>query len=330
MKKFKLIFIIFLQFMVTEIRSEWNIKNDGEYRFHRDNREIRQIDITDDFVENSLDSYISFLEDKDHHKIIEDLIYSNNYIEIEYNGTTPNFSYSKSKYWGYFQFKDERKDNFDVFLINNFPILDYIKLSCHTKSKEVYFYESGDHIPIEKWNQNFRKQSFKLPKNLSECWIEIYGDSSLQISLTLHKEEAFHKYVVYDTFIQSMYYGGLITILLYNLFLSLSNKIFNYVNYCIFLTTYGLFQASFSGIGYLYIWPNISPQWVDKIRLFFGSIAFISSYSFTLNLLDFKFKSEKLKWSFILVLSIHISHLLFLPFVTDLAPFFSDDKKREN
>jgi signal transduction histidine kinase len=300
----------------SSLFGQWLEEENKEFRFNNQKKKIPTIQIKDGFEEVSLDSFIFFLEDKNHMSDVKHLLQSNDYIEKEVSeGTSPHFGYSNSKFWGYIRILDTRTKPEYIFLTFNYPLLDFIKITCYNESTNVLLFEAGDHVPISKWDQRFRKPSFKLPNGVKECWIEIDSNSSLQFPLKIYSEKNYQNEVQYDIFIQSLYFGGLLSIFLYNFFLFITTRIKTYILYILFLFTYGLFQASFSGIAYMYLWPVNYSEWVDKSVPFFISLFATFSYLFAFIILDLKKNNPKLWKLSIRVLIFHLTHLFFIPFL---------------
>jgi signal transduction histidine kinase len=313
--KFSILSLLFLIY-TTGIKSEWILVENNKYKYNRTDEDIDPAIIATENQTLNLDKYLKFIKDPNHAKNIESLIESKEFSEKVFPiGESPHFGYTSDKIWAYFRIEDQRSNQDSLYLTFNYPLLDFIAIDCFTKNKQKISYRAGDHIPIEEWNQKNRRPSFKLSEDVQECWIGVESDSSMQMPLSLSTQENYNQEFRYDIFIQSLYFGGLITILIYNIFLSFTTKIYTYILYCLFLLSYGLFQASFSGIGYVYLWPNSNPKWVDKTVPFFITLVAIFSYLFAFNILDLKKKNFKI-WKVSLgIFYFHLPHLLFLPFV---------------
>ena len=313
--RFSVVPLLFLIY-TTGIKSEWILVENNKYKYNRSNEDIDPAIITTESQTLNLDKYLKFIKDPNHTTNIESLIESKEFSEKVFPpGESPHFGYTTDKIWAYFRIEDQRSNQDLLYLTFNYPLLDFIAIDCFTKNKQKISYRAGDHIPIEEWNQKNRRPSFKLSEDVQECWIGVESDSSMQMPLSLSTQENYNQEFRYDIFIQSLYFGGLITILIYNIFLSFTTKIYTYILYCLFLLSYGLFQASFSGIGYVYLWPNSNPNWVDKTVPFFITLVAIFSYLFAFNILDLKKKNFKI-WKVSLgIFYFHLPHLLFLPFV---------------
>ncbi len=295
--------------------NDWVIDPRANYLFQKTSEEIEPIPLGENFESLNIEKYIYFMEDTEKLENIQDVLKKDNKEFRFTNGKSPHFGYSTNKYWGYFRF-DKNLEYNNLYITFSYPLIDYLYLDCYENSGNVLHFQAGDHVPIDKWNQKYRKPSFKINQDVRECWISSVSGSSMQFPTTLFSEQKFNQEIQGDIFVQSLYFGGLITILIYNLFLSATTRIYNYLIYCLFLSSYGLFQASFSGIGYLYLWSNASSAWIDKTVPFFITLVAIFSYLFAFIILDLKNNYPKI-WKLSLGIFIfHLPHLLFLPIVS--------------
>jgi two-component system NtrC family sensor kinase len=311
----KYIFFLLILGLCTEVYADWTIQKNEKYIFQKTIDEVRPILLNDNLEDIVIDSNVIFLEDKNHHEDILSLLNSKDYIERDTAGKSPNFGYSESKYWGYFRISEESSISKDFYLTFNYPLLDFIYVHCYNGINSVVQFQAGDHIPLERWNQKFRKPSFKIPKETKECWIEVISDTTYQVSFEINTENNFNELRSRDILIQSLYYGGLITILTYNFFLFISTRSFLYILYCLFLLSFALFQLSISGIGFMYIWPETVFRWIDRALHIFLYITGISSYLFSFSILEVKSKPRVWKVSIIILCAIS-PYIFFVYFIS--------------
>jgi len=322
----KYIFFLLIHGLCTEVYADWTIQKNEKYIFQKINDEIRPILLNDNLEDIVLDSNVIFLEDKNLHEDILSLLNSKDYIERDTAGKSPNFGYSESKYWGYFRISEESKISKDFYLTFNYPLLDFIYVHCYNGVNSVVQFQAGDHIPLESWNQKFRKPSFKIPKETKECWIEVISETTYQVSFEINTENNFNELQSKDIFVQSLYYGGLITIFIYNFLLFISTKNFLYFLYSLFLASFALFQLSINGFGFIYIWPEFSFRWNDRALHVFLFFTAISSYLFSFSLLEVNLKPRILKLS-IIILFIKVPYIFFVYFLS--SPLVLDSKLLE-
>lgn len=102
-------------------------------------------------------------------------------------------------------------------------------------------------------------------------YLKIRSDYSLTTPLALWQQSAFSKEFATQTFLQSLYFGGLISLALYNFLLFISLKDRSYLLYTLFAISMGLGMFAGNGYGRLYFWP-MSPEWDTVAQsTFFGA-----------------------------------------------------------
>jgi signal transduction histidine kinase len=179
-------------------------------------------------------------------------------------------------------------------MVIDYPPLDNLQLTCYSSDGSEKIQESGDNTPISKWPIVFRKPTFLLEESFRECTLKFSGGSSLQLPITLYNYESFNNLKLEDSIVQSVYFGALFCIFIYNLLITIFTKLRLYIVYCLFLAGYGLFQINMLGIGYQYLWNQFPQFWIDKSVAFFLNIVIISAYFFMFGLLDLEEKNPKM------------------------------------
>ena len=72
--------------------------------------------------------------------------------------------------------------------------------------------------------------------------------------------------------IQGGFYGLMIVMIIYNLFLFFTIRDFSYLYYCLYITSYLGIQSNMSGLSYEYLWSN-NPWWGNHSAAFFEFFA---------------------------------------------------------
>ena len=123
----------------------------------------------------------------------------------------------------------------------------------------------------------------KVDTNPQDYYLQIQSDYALSIPLTLWSRAAFSRQFSDNLLGQALYFGGLLSLALYNFLLFLSLRERSYLIYTGFAVALGLGMFAGNGYGRLYFWPD-APQW-DNIAqtTFFGlsgalSLLFATSF----------------------------------------------------
>lgn len=235
------------------------------------------------------------------------------------NKASPSFGFTKSVYWLRFGLNDTRSTSQQLqagpmYLTLGFAQIDFLDLWCVDHSgQQVLHQRAGDHIPNEVWPVQSVEPTFKLPPSAHSCWLRVQSSSSLQLPLTLRTHEAFNAMRLNTGVFQALYYGALLVMIAYNGLVAVATRSWAYGSYTLFLMSFGLFQATFNGIGYALLWPG-AIGWADSALLLTLAMTGILSTTFAMIILEVKKESGWL-WK------LGVFVLLTMGFTACLIPF---------
>ncbi len=213
-------------------------------------------------------------------------------ISGEYNGNfkqvksmIPNYGFTKSVYWVRFNLNNESLSKFSKVLEIAFPLLDKI---------ELYIFSSRNgHQDLSQHEITGRDFSFKSriiehrnfvfpfvmhPEEKLTFLLRIETDDGMIFPLSIWKPEYFTKRVQVEQFLFGIYYGIIIVMILYNLFIFISTRDRNYLIYILYITFFGMFQLAMNGLAIQYLWPE-TPWWGIRANPFLiGMSALFGSY----------------------------------------------------
>ena len=106
----------------------------------------------------------------------------------------------------------------------------------------------------------FLYSSYAFPLQIStdpdSFYLRVTSDHSLTVPLTLWQEQPFRHHIQNKFILQALYFGGLIALLIYNLFLWISLKDLRFLLYSLFVGHFGLAMLAGNGLGQLFLWPG--------------------------------------------------------------------------
>lgn len=277
------IILLILSFISIELSSQ------NHYVFYPAGYDRPKLEIDDSFSMEDVDTYIYFVE-SEYDLPSEEIFHTHRYTKPHRTSEkAPNFGYSENTYYGYFRIADSRKIRDELYLTLDYPILDDLSLICFNEAGEKSLeQQTGDHIPYSKWPVKFRKPGFFLDTEIKECIFKGKSTSSLQFHFELYSLNAYHDARVDDTMAQSLYFGAILAIIVYNLLVSVPVRQRIYFFYTMFLLSYSLFQLTISGLGYIFFFHYFPNFIVDNVLLFSIFLMNISSLLFFIYLLEIK------------------------------------------
>ncbi len=172
----------------------------------------------------------------------------------------PNYGFTRSAFWVRCSFKNSSTKTTFRMLEVAFPLLDTVEFYLLDSGKGLIAYESaGRDYPFPKREVSHRNFVFPVnipPGNIVHCYLRILTDDGMIFPLSMWADFAFIKKVQLENLFFGTYYGIILVMIFYNLFIYLSIRDKNYLFYVLFIFFFGLFQMSMNGLSVQYFWPE--------------------------------------------------------------------------
>jgi signal transduction histidine kinase len=174
-------------------------------------------------------------------------------------------------------------------LYNNYAIIDSISVFHQFNNQLITSFHTGDHYSFSTRPINYSGFAFplKLDQGNHTIYIRIHTTSALKIGFILSPNELFLNTSNKNNLLQGLFYGWLIVMILYNLFLfvTVKEKGFFFMS---LMTASNLFMFLITtGVGMQYFWPDII-LFNEIGFIFFGSLVGVSSVLFTVSFFELK------------------------------------------
>ena len=195
-----------------------------------------------------------------------------------------NFGFSNQAYWIKFTVRNASKQT-EWFLYAQYPLLDSIFLYEPDQAKPTII---GDKLPFSERKTPNRFPMFELiiPEQTEQTYyLKIHTESSAQFPFSLSQKEAFYQNQKTSEIGFGIYYGILLVMILYNLFLFFSIRQSSYLAYSITIFFNLLFFAGLNGHIIEYILGD-SPYWANQTIVISMSFLALSMTAFATLFLD--------------------------------------------
>ena len=256
--------------------------------FEEEESLVTEITITDD--KKNLGPSVQWLEDPSGKLTFEQV---RNLASKKFNRAdvyTFNQGYTSSSYWLKFQieFPTELLDSHWLLEIP-FPLLDYVALYAPDANNNYSVIYTGDRSSFSQRDIDTTDFVFNIrPKQpLNTYYIHVRTQDSLQVPLFLWAENAYPKHNALATGLQGAYFGIMIVMILYNLFIFLSVRDLSYLYYIGYISCFTIFQSSMEGYSFEYLWPN-NTWWANINIPFLGVLSLFFAALFARNMLNTK------------------------------------------
>jgi serine phosphatase RsbU (regulator of sigma subunit) len=200
-----------------------------------------------------------------------------------------NFGFAKPAYWFRFSIRNEQKNERGVYLEITYPMIDNIELYIPQQQGQYLVKKAGDLRPFYEREIVDRNFIFFLQADpgIHTYYLRFETTSSLNFKPIMWSQKAYLKRVNAEFPLFWIYYGLMMVMVLYNLFLFISIREIRYVLYSMFITSFILFQLTLNGLSFQYLWPNWI-WWANNSLPFLMCLTCFSAGVFVRSYLDSK------------------------------------------
>ena len=234
------------------------------------NHEERLLELDPNLKEEYLGSTCEYLEDINSSLKFEDIIseeYSNRFTLSKKRNLA--FGYTSSSYWIRFTLGNKEKKDIRIFLEIAYPLLDNIDL-YRIKDGTYTSIKTGDTFKFI--NRPFIHENFIFPIILEPgketFYVHCKTTSSMNLPLIIRSGENLNNYINYRNILYAAYYGMLVVLFIFNLFIMFSVREKSYLFYVLYIASFILLSLSVNGLGFRYLWPEFIPLTNPTILIF--------------------------------------------------------------
>lgn len=176
-------------------------------------------------------------------------------------GELPNFGFTDDVCWIKFNLVNA-SSNTDWYTMVNYPLLGNIEFAVYnpaTPARLIAQYHTGSDLKYSQRPYDFT--AFVFPLQLEQnstitVLIRVSSAYSVQVPITLLSPAALTQTIQTTVLVHGFFFGGMLAILFYNLFLYLSIKEKSYLLYAFWTFSITLSQAILHGFAQHYLWPG--------------------------------------------------------------------------
>ncbi len=201
-----------------------------------------------------------------------------------------NFGFVSHPVWLYAQVSNVGNDPSRRYLVVDGPVVDHLEVFVVNQGHLADQYHIGNALPYSERLIDSRK--FIVPLEFAaqqtlDIYIRVRERGSMQVPLQLWQPEAFYQQYQYEQARYAAYFGVLICLILYNFCLLVSVRTDAYFYYICYISSVLVLQASQTGFGAQYLWPQ-HPQLSDFLVGLSINMTMIAGGLFTHRTLDLR------------------------------------------
>jgi diguanylate cyclase len=203
-------------------------------------------------------------------------------------GESISFGYSEKIYWFRFRMGNGTDAPRPLYLEIAYPVLDHIEFYMLEGESLVESHLLGDKQPFNE--RLIHHRNFLIPLTLPPgesrmVYMRVDTTSSMQVPLVLWERDAFFVAEQSRTMFEGIYYGIVLVMILYNLFVYRAVGERSFLYYVGYIAAMPLFLASLHGVSYQYLWPSAT-WWNDQAIIVFLNLTIVFGATFSLRFLN--------------------------------------------
>lgn len=219
------------------------------------------------------------------------------------------FGLQPHPYWFKCTYTSDTKEQ-RLFVLD-YPLTDSITLYHYANNSLQLKKESGDAYPFYKKEIPDTGNVFKihLLKGVNTFYVRINSTSSINFHPKLYTTNQFYQEKTQSNLCSGLFYGWLLVMVFYNLFLFFRTKDINYFWMCLLALSNIFLFLAISGLGYQFIWTD-AIVFNQNSFIVFGSLFTLITIAFSYSFLEINKRSSFLKKYYIILFIITLCFLL--------------------
>ena len=188
----------------------------------------------------------------------------------------PNYGYTKSAFFAKFILRNDSKHSQEIWVEVDYPSLDSVSLFTFKDNNLIKTFHSGCRMPFSQREIESKSFLFKAqlaPFEEQTLVVRVRTERNTTFPIAIYKPEYYAKISNSNIMGMGLYYGIMLAMLLYNLFVYSVLRQRSYLYYLFFLLSMLGFSLSYYGQGFQYIWSNLPGFNRFNIPFFIASLS---------------------------------------------------------
>ena len=244
---------------------------------------------------------VAFLEDASSELTIDQVSAMSEEAFTRTSSPVPNFGFSRSSYWLKFTIQGNWTNGEDQFLELRNPLLNRVEVYERNGNKIIERFITGDQFPFH--TRPVDHPNFVFPLEIlynesREFYVKVFtGGEEFLVPITVWDKEALAERDHSDLLYRGAYFGIIVFVLLFNLFIYLVVKERSSLYYMHYNFNLLLLQVSLSGLAFQHFWPN-NAYLANIANPLFASLGIFALMRFSQNFLSLREYFPKINKAF--------------------------------
>lgn len=232
--------------------------------------------ILNNVMENiPVDKHLLYIEDRTGNLTIDDIKSTDLSLFKSLPVGKINLGFSDSVFWFRLDVKNEKAEPVGWILESKYPLLDYITLYIPAEFGFIEI-KSGDRMPFKSMPSGHFNFSSKIisPPGDSAIYLQVKTEGTVIVKLRAWDNESFINNTFSFVSMFWLFYGIVITIFLYNVFVYISSGDKAYLILALFIFSSMMFTFIQNGMARKYLWPDM--PWLANYSYLLSSFVTIA------------------------------------------------------
>ncbi len=166
---------------------------------------------------------------------------------------SPSFGFTGSAFWVKFTLPPDMLHKKNLLLELDYPLMDHADIYVPDSRGEYTEKQYGSLKPFASRDLQHRNIVIKIPDDRTggaPFYLRFENEDRMEFPLILWSEKAFRNNLYLEQFILGLYYGIMLVMMLYNLFIFFSVRDVSYLYYVLYILAMGIFQLGQNGFLY--------------------------------------------------------------------------------
>ncbi|MDX1696478.1 MAG: 7TM diverse intracellular signaling domain-containing protein, partial [Ketobacteraceae bacterium] len=207
-----------------------------------------------------LGSHLAILEDSSRELTIDEVSspsYADQFAPSE--KSTPSFGFSSSVYWARVEIEQKTPQERGWMLELSYAPMQWVDVYTITDDGVLNHKRGGSGLPFVDRPFAHHKHVFELrlpPNSITNLYVRVESESSINIPLRLYRADVFAQVSGRELYALGLYFGVIVGLFCYNLFIYFNIREKAYLYYAGFLAGFVLLTMSLNGLAQQLIWPD--------------------------------------------------------------------------
>lgn len=230
-----------------------------------------------------LASHVEYIEDTQHTLTLETILADSTALPWQHHADDHiNFRFTSSAYWFRVALGNPTPEAVQRTFEIAYPLLDDVDIALVQNNQVRQRVKTGDHLDFRQRviKNRYQVVEFEFPgHSMNTLYVRVVSTSGMQVPMTLWNPHAFDEHYNHTMLGYGFFFGALVIIAAYNLFLWFSIKDAIYLYYVAFVLFFALSMASLEGFGYQFLWPDM-PLLNDRSVAVFLNVTLLFTFLF--------------------------------------------------